>query len=563
MSMPEEPQATGEFPPLPDRPRLPSWAFDENIIEYRDYNWNFPVRAMNLHEEAFRPTPAPWAGLLQPRTPEEIAQDDQHSRRMERQNTLYGFGRDLSTILGVPFQTDEDDLLAALDELLEPESAQDGATAADGGGGGGGTPLETPSAATQLFDAWQNQYDRDIRRAQPTSPAGVSTEAMNAYLCLLAVRCPGAPETATIDAVETLAGLFGSTGEMPPERVEEVHAAAAEGMQELALASGIAASFLPDARLASTGDAHFDELIRLINQVAPNETVADLLASRFLPHAHAVRSNGTPRTNPLPGAPAGLGTLGASGNQLRAWRNGTIPPAELAVLEAMCQDMARMVCETGYRIPGSSAAPNELASPQRHADLADLNTALHEYWSVWRDDPGSEASSMAWLNVEMASQNLTRSMRETASTAPSTAEPLPVPAQPGEVARLTSDAQTRVLDSLFRNLPTRTKPDGTPLTFPEFVGALLGSARTNAHDQTFRIPDGQQPAVTGEDASGQPRVSAGADRAGEGAARVGETAEQPAQQPASQGGGVVIRPELQRPVDPIGDMIAGGPTRSG
>ncbi|MCY7341801.1 MAG: hypothetical protein LH603_08120 [Pseudonocardia sp.] len=541
----DEVQAT-DGPPFPfEQRRLPSWALDENVLEYRDYGWGFPLRAMEFHEEAFRPTPSPWAGLIPPKTPEEIARDGQHSRRMERQTTSYQFGRDLSTVLGVPFQP-TDPFLAALDALLTPGTAQEG-----------GTSQGAPSAANQLFELWQNQFDRDIRFGEPTSPTGVSPEALNTYLCLAAVRCEGAPPEATIYAGASLAGLLGSTGEMTPEGVAEVLAAADRGLQDLDRANGIAAGFLPDARLASAGDARRDELIRLINEVAPNETVADLMASQFLPQAHAAGPDGTPHTGPLPGAPAELGVLGAGGNYLRAWRDGTIPPVELAVLEGTCQEMARAVCETGYRIPGSSAAPNEPASPQRQADLAELNTALNEYWSVWRTDPGSEASSLAWLNVEMSSQNLAISMREAANPAvPSTSEPAPAPAQPGEVAGLTSDAQTQVLDSLFRNLPTRS--DGTPLTFPDFTAALLGPTRTSAQDQTFRIPDGQQPAAPGEDASELPEVSAGPVSSGEGATEVGETAEQPAQRPTGQGGGVVIAPELPRPEDPIGDMIAGG-----
>ncbi|HXV94894.1 MAG TPA: hypothetical protein VD813_16435, partial [Pseudonocardia sp.] len=575
-------EATGGEQTVDDRPfwvraGLPEWALDENVRQGGPPTYS--IRAGQYHQETARGKPSPWADLIPPKTPEEIDREQQHSQRMDRQETMYEFRRNVAVLLGVPaFPSMEQRIREVLGSTDAEESQGDQSRQPEET-----TPGATRSAA-QLFDIWDRQFERDIRLGeQPLSLQGVSPQALEAYLCLAAVRCKGAPPEATIYAGAALANLLGSNGEMTPEGVEEVLNVAEQGLQDLDRANEIAATFLPDARLATVDDPRRAELIEEINRIAPNETVADLMASRYLPEAHATAPDGTPRTEPLPGAPPEIGVLSFPGDYLRALRDGTIPPVELASLEANCQEIARAICEADYRIPGSSAAPNVLASPERQADLDALNTALSRYWSVWQAEPQSDATRQAWADVEAAKKRLIESMRGTSEPEVPLAAGAAVPVQRSEVAQLTSRAQTGVLDAVFRNLPTRTRPDGTPLTLPEFAGALLGPDRITNSDYTFRVSEVVPTTEARQNTPEQPEVSARLVPSGEtvpvpisvpvptavptpvpggetteGATEPGEPGEQPATGTGARGGGIVVAPELPRPEDPIGDMLAGG-----
>ena len=485
---------------------LPTGAFDENIRQAG--GTTFPLRATGVNAEAFREPPSPWAGLVPPKPPDEVDRDNQHARRMERQTSLYQLRRDLAGMFP------------------------------DGAG----------ESFSQVRDVLDGLLQADIRRI-PLSLADTTPQAREAYLCIAAARCEDAPAKATIHAVEALARLMGSTGEMPPEAVDEVLAVSERGLGDLDRAGEIAWPMLPDARLATPDDPVLAELLDEIGRIAVPGASADLFASRFLREAQPAGPDGTPQTDQLPGVPPEVGWLVLPGNHLRALRDGTITPVELSMLETECQEGARAVCESGFRVPGSSASPNELVDPRRAADLGALNSALSAYWTQFQIDPGAVATREAWDAVEVAKTGLIGSMRGT--TEPDSVVPRPefaaVPVQPSEVARLTATAQTDPLDALFRNLPGGDPTTVDPSAQDEFVRRLLGANRV--YNLTFPLP---------------PRSAAPASEAGSPSGDVAESPDESASSteearvPSGNGGGVVVAPELPRRDDPIGDLIAGG-----
>lgn len=505
------------------------WMLDGNVTAFPRIP--FPLRATGVHEELLPTTTPWWIGETDlPMTPEAITQIERIDQLADRRQAMNPFGRDLARLVGARFQPTGE---TGLGPYEYPTAAPDGA----------------PRTGAQLTDLWQRHHDRDNGRA-PLTLEGITPQAIDAYLCLAAVRCTGAPPEATIHAAATLATLLDGNGEMSPQGLAEVHDAARLGLRELDTADRIAAALLPGARLATTGRPVQDRLIGLVNDFAHDPTVADLFAFRFLPQAQAAGPDGAPRSDRLPSLPVELGNAGVFPLHLAAWGVGKIPPVELAAMEAAYQETVSVVRGTGYRIPGSPAAPTQPVSPQRRENLDALNSALRAYWKQWRVAPESDATHAAWEGVLDAQLNLELSIRmPTEVPMPRADSPAPPdPAQPGEVARLTSDAQVRVLDALHRNLPSR----GTPLSFTHFTAALLGPTRTQNGDQTFQFPAGRP--VPGTGAPGRPGASASAAPTDAGAlpepGPAGTSASPPGDpaptRPRAPGPGVVFAPDAPR-----------------
>jgi hypothetical protein len=336
----------------------------------------------------------------------------------------------------------------------------------------------------------------------------VSPEAMEAYLCLAAVRCTGAPPEATIHAGVALAELLNSNGEMTPEGFAEVYAAAEQGMRDLEWAEDIAADFLPDARLTVLGDPYRDQLNDEIRRIlSDNETVQDLLIARRLPAAHTTLADGTPRIGPLPGVPAEVGQLGLSDGPVAGDAGG--------------DDLAGRAGVRGGNLSGAGArGPRDRLSDPRLVGDAQRAAQSRAAGRPRRAEP-----VVARLLVVVPERSGLRGHArrvgargdEQGTPAPAHARgepPIPftserpqVPA-PGEVAQLTRRAQTEVLEALFHNLPPSTTGFRT---FADFTTALLGPRRVSKQDSTFSVDgevlDAAPGAVTDQGASGQPQAS--------------------------------------------------------
>ncbi|MCY7288368.1 MAG: hypothetical protein LH624_08995, partial [Cryobacterium sp.] len=347
---------------------------------------------------------------------------------------------------------------------------------------------------------------------------------------------------------------------MQPNGVAEVREASGRGLQDLDRAGEIARSMLPDARLTPTSDPLTAFALRKINEIAVPGASADLFASLYLDGMHPKGPFGDPRAAAVPGLPPEISSFFLSWPHLVALHDGTIPPAELSILETQCQEAARAVCDRSFQIPGSSAGQNELAGPQRVADLATLNSALHRYWTEFQNDAGGVKTQEEWANVEEAKAQLEVSMGSSVLPAPAVTAPTePDFAPPNEVARLTAQAQSDPLHTLYSHLPGHAHPNDTRISESVFVQSLLGWPRFMLDLLTFPYPPvempmdaamsvpNSEPTTTADTEPGQ----SNAENEPTGSTRVsGET--------RPSGGGLVIVPELTRPEDPIGDLIAGG-----